>query len=84
MLRIKLAIKEFKEHNITLIKIHVKPGSIIVTWLVPAGSLSRDITRSTREHCCVERGGSGRSVHNWREECDPLHSGLHCNCNHVG
>ena len=50
----KLAIKGFKEHNKTLIKIHVKPGSIIVTWLVPE-ALYEEILQEARENIAVLR-----------------------------
>ena len=50
----KLAIKGFKKHNKTLIKIHVKPGSIIVTWLVPE-ALYEEILQEARENIAVLR-----------------------------
>ena len=45
----KLAIKGFKEHKKTLIKIRVKPGSIIITWLVPE-ALYEEILQEAREN----------------------------------
>ena len=48
----ELAIKGFKEHQKTLIKIHVKPGSIIITWLVPE-ALYGEILQVARENVAV-------------------------------
>ena len=48
----ELAIKGFKEHKKTLIKIHVKPGSIIITWLVPE-VLYEEIVQVARENIAV-------------------------------
>ena len=50
----ELAIKGFKEHRKTLIKIHVKPGSIIITWLVPE-ALYEEILQVSRENIAVLR-----------------------------
>ena len=50
----ELAIKGFKKRKKTLIKIHVKPGSIIITWLVPE-ALSEEILQEARENIAVLR-----------------------------
>ena len=50
----ELAIKGFKKHQKNLIKIEVKPGSIIITWLV-AEALYGEILHLARENISVLR-----------------------------
>ena len=50
----ELAIKGFKERKKALIKIHVKPGSIIITWLVPE-ALYEEILQEARENIAALR-----------------------------
>ena len=50
----ELAIKGFKEYKKDLVKIEVKPGSIIITWLVPE-ALYGELVRLARENIAVLR-----------------------------
>ena len=50
----ELAIKGFKECKKDLVKIEVKPGSVIITWLVPE-DLYGELVRLTRENIAVLR-----------------------------
>ena len=50
----ELAKKGFKKHRKTLIKIRVKPGSIIITWLV-SEALYKEILQEAREKISLLR-----------------------------
>ena len=50
----ELAKKGFKGHYKDLVKIHVKPGSIIITWYMPK-ALYGEILQLTRENIAVLR-----------------------------
>ena len=51
----ELAKKGFKGHHKDFVKIHVKPGSIIITWYVPE-ALYGEILQMARENAAVFRG----------------------------